>query len=53
MSKPPKTPNLPLSVSLSIKVHQPMKDWIAEQGGAEYIRELIRLDRKRKLSGRS
>lgn len=47
--KTPKTQNKPLNITFALKVHEEMKDWIAAQGGAEYIRRLIREDRKRKL----
>lgn len=50
MARPPETPNLPANEQITIKVHAPMKEWIKEQGGSKYIRQLVREDRNRKLS---
>jgi len=51
MSKPPITPGMPLSEVFTMKMHAPMKEWAKEHGGAEYVRQLIRDDRKKKLRG--
>jgi len=48
MGRPAEHPGKPALSSITVRVNEDMKKWIRSQGGARYIRDLVRRDAREK-----